>query len=66
MNHLGRLMRNGDKRLANEIEHIEFNQRDERIFTIYEAYKDNPKIKWKDSIKKIVGIEPPPRPGMDI
>jgi len=66
MNHLGRLMRNGDKRLAKEIELIEMNQRDEMIFAIYETYKDNPIIKWKDSIKKIVGIEPPPESGMDI
>ena len=39
---------------------------DVRIMEIYEALKDNPIIKWKDSIKKIVGIERPTTAGKDI
>jgi hypothetical protein len=36
------------------------------ILDLYSKYKDNPQIKWKDSIKKIVGIEIPIEPGLDI
>jgi hypothetical protein len=49
------------ERLA-EIEHF---QRDEIIWAIYNQYKDSPKIKWKDSIKKVVRLPPAPEPGMD-
>lgn len=41
-------------------------QNDKRIWDIYNKYKDNPKIKWKESIKEIVGIEPPEKVGMDV
>jgi len=36
------------------------------IHLIYEALKDNPKAKWKESVKKVVGLEIPTTPGMDI
>ena len=36
------------------------------IWAIYNQFKDNPKIKWKDSIKKVVGLEMPAEPGMDV
>lgn len=32
-------------------------QNDETIKKLYNKYKDNPQIKWKESIKKVVGIE---------
>ena len=32
-------------------------QSDEAIRGLYNRYKDNPSIKWKESIKKIVGLE---------
>lgn len=41
-------------------------QSDENIIKIYDEFKDNPKIKWKESIKKIVGIEVPTTKGLDI
>jgi hypothetical protein len=39
---------------------------DEWIVELYDAYKDNPKIKWKESIKRIVKIEIPTISGLDI
>jgi hypothetical protein len=30
---------------------------DENIKQLYSQYKNNPLIKWKDSIKKIVGLK---------
>lgn len=39
---------------------------DENIFEIYEMFKENPQIKWKESIKEVVGIEVPTEKGLDI
>ena len=39
---------------------------DNNILAIYEQYKNNPKIKWKESIKKVVNIEIPTKIGLDI
>ena len=41
-------------------------QCDENIQALYQRFKANPKIKWKDSIKKVVGIEAPKAIGLDI
>ena len=38
----------------------------EWILELYELFKDNPKIKWKESIKKVVKIEIPMIKGLDI
>ena len=32
-------------------------QNDAAIKQLYNKYKDNPQIKWKESIKKVVGLE---------
>ena len=45
---------------------LQMNYKDYNIKRIYEWFKDNPKVKWKDSIKKVVGIETPKETGMDI
>jgi DNA repair photolyase len=36
------------------------------VFDLYETYKNDPKIRWKDSIKKIVGLDRPEQAGLDI
>lgn len=41
-------------------------QADRYIIPLYEKYKDNPKIKWKESIKKVVGLKIPTKAGLDI
>lgn len=41
-------------------------QSNEWVWEMYETLKDNPKVKWKDSIKKIVGIDRPTEKGLDI
>lgn len=35
---------------------LERGQRNERIWDIYNRLKDDPLVRWKESIKKIVGI----------
>ena len=39
---------------------------DDYINALYEKFKDNSRIRWKDSIKEIVGIPEAEAPGLDI
>jgi len=48
------------------LEWLIHNQRDEVIMDVYRRHKDNPKIKWKESIKKVVGIEVAEEAGLDM
>lgn len=48
------------------IEAIKINTSDKYIFDLYSKYKDNPKVKWKESIKKVVGLHIPTEKGLDI
>jgi len=41
-------------------------QKDINILILFKKYQHNPKIKWKESIKKIVGIELPLVKGLDV
>ena len=40
-------------------------QSDTEILKLYEKYKDNPQIKWKESIKKVVGLAVSTKKGED-
>lgn len=66
MNHLGRLDKDSDVVLKQAIAAIRRDQADEAIWAIYRRHKDNPMVKWKKEIKKIVGIPVPKRNGLDI
>ena len=60
-----RLTANGetyDKELLRRIDEIECNQADGQINLLYDSLKDHPLVKWKDSIKKVVGL-PEEEPG---
>jgi DNA repair photolyase len=48
------------------IKHIEDTQTIEFIEKLFDRYKDDPKIKWKESIKKIVGLSIATEKGLDI
>lgn len=41
-------------------------QNDDAIRALFARYKDDPKIKWKDSIKQVVGLQRPTTSGMDV
>ncbi len=41
-------------------------QNDDAIRALDARYKDDPKIKWKDSIKQVVGLQRPTTSGMDV
>ena len=66
MNHINEIAKDADAEVKKALDGIEQNQTDEIILKIYAEHKDNPKIKWKDSIKKVVGIEKPLSQGMDV
>jgi hypothetical protein len=36
------------------------------VKALYARFKNDPMIKWKESIKKIVGIEVPVEKGLDV
>jgi hypothetical protein len=42
------------------------SQSDGCIRTLYDSFNNSPKIKWKESIKKVVGLEVPTEAGLDI
>jgi hypothetical protein len=48
------------------IEKIRSEQNDRAIKSIYDRHRDNPMIKWKKEIKKVVGIPLAGRNGMDM
>ena len=56
MNHLTRLVKNADAQLLSAIHRIEAGQTDDIIRSIYERHKENPKIKWKSSIREVIGL----------
>ena len=66
MNHLGRLEKGSDMVLKQAIETIRQGQTDAKIKAIYRRHKNDPKIKWKKEIKKVVGIPIPKQNGLDI
>lgn len=47
------------------VRRITENQSDENILALYENMKSEPKVKWKESIKKVVGLAVSTRAGED-
>lgn len=56
----------GDSETMDKARRLIDSQSDSFILDFYCRYKENPHIKWKDSIKKVVGIEIPSKIGLDI
>ena len=65
MNYLNSIHADTDK-ILEAIQAVKDGQSDKNICNIYSKLKDNLLVKWKDSIKKVVGIEAPAEAGMDI
>tara|TARA_Y100000310_G_scaffold94631_1_gene92388 strand:- start:2987 stop:3793 length:807 start_codon:yes stop_codon:yes gene_type:complete len=64
-----RLRRNGfgdDEALMAAAKALVVGQADEHILSLYERLKDNPVVRWKESIKKVVGLEIPTEAGLDV
>ncbi len=54
------------KEVIAELNRIEEWQTDEVVKTIYDEFKDHPKVKWKDSYKQVVGLKLAERAGEDV
>lgn len=55
-----------NKEVMQRAKELELMLSDEYILQLYEMFKDDHLIKWKDSIKKLVGIARPTEAGLDI
>ena len=66
MNHIRKNIVINSAEMEAAVRQIENGQTKERIKILYEVLQDNPKIKWKGSIKDILGIKKPDVPGLDI
>lgn len=55
-----------DNQTINAANNILQLQSDVNVIQLYESLKHNPKIKWKESIKKVLGLELPTEKGLDI
>jgi DNA repair photolyase len=49
-----------------QVAQIVAGQTDEEIKKVYLALKDNPKVRWKESIKQVVGLPLATQAGLDI
>ena len=47
-----------DEAIAGAVGAIEAGQTDEKVLQIYNRWKGIPNIRWKESIKQIIGLEP--------
>lgn len=63
-----RIKRNGlwTPEVEEKLAELLASQSDERILALYERLKDHPKVRWKESIKAVVGLEIPTEAGLDI
>ena len=66
MNHVGPKFIADNPALRDAILAVKDGQTDEKIMAIYAKLKDQPLVKWKDSVKKIVGLRQSMMPGLDM
>ncbi|MFZ4438830.1 MAG: hypothetical protein ACOYOS_10415 [Syntrophales bacterium] len=56
----------GDPETLRRAVHLMASLSAEYVLDLYGRYRDDPRIKWKDSLKKVVGIEISVKAGLDI
>lgn len=56
----------GDKEVRARVDQLTEWQNDDAIKALYARYKNDPMIRYKDSIKKVVGLDRPTASGLDI
>jgi hypothetical protein len=52
--------------MQREVDRIEQGQSDARIFQLYQELRTNPQVRWKESIKEVVGLAQVSEPGLDV
>jgi len=66
MNRIEERVRIESSEAAAEVERIRSEQHDQKILDLYDSLKDNPLIRWKESIKLVVGLPLASKTGLDI
>lgn len=56
----------GDTKALSRAEELMTIQSDTNIHALYQRYRKDPLIKWKDSIKQVIGLQRPQKAGMDV
>jgi DNA repair photolyase len=56
----------GDEAVRQKADALKALMSDEYIKALWDRYKDDPKIKWKDSVKKVVKLARPTEKGLDV
>ena len=56
----------GDAETRNRANDLLAEQTDDYLKGLYERFKDDPKIRFKDSVKKVVGLDRPTISGLDV
>ena len=65
MNNVRQRVNIKDAETEKEVKLIEAGQTEKRIFEIYEILKDDPKVRWKESFKEVLGLKLADRAGED-
>lgn len=66
MNKIDLRVNSDSAEIRKEIQRIRRNQSDEKINKLYGKLSRNPLIRWKESIKEVVGLELARQPGLDL
>lgn len=61
-----RVLDKSDPLVASHVARIQAGQTDERVKQIYEMLKNEPKVRWKEAYKSVLGLEMPKEAGLDI
>ena len=48
------------------VETLKDGQKDECILEIFRQLSGIPRVRWKDSVKQVVGLMPAEKPGLDV
>lgn len=52
--------------MQKEVDRIKKGQCDERIFQLYHELAGMPQVRWKESVKKVIGLQLAAEPGLDV
>lgn len=66
MNGIKRRVKIDSRAMEAEVNRVKVGQTDQRIESIYKTLRYHPLVKWKDSIKKVAGIQLAKTSGLDI
>jgi len=65
MNQIGKRVKIVTDEDRNQVQRIIEGQTDRQILSLYQVLKDNPKVRWKESIKQVVGLPLAKEAGLD-